>query len=194
MAYTSFMQILGLHNRTAMVAALALLAALAFAVRLGPTLEALQYLALTALLAWASVEDLRSRTIPNPCVIAAVIVRAAYFAILAAWGSFDADKCLYCCASGLGTGVALVIFGLAFERVTGREGIGGGDVKLYAVSGLYLGAGGAALVILVSCVLALVAAFLTRGSQSEKTGLTRTLPFGPAIAAAIILVALVAPC
>lgn len=177
-----------------MVAALALLAALAFAVRFGPTLESLQYVALTALLGWASIEDLRSRTIPNPCVIAAMIVRAAYFVTLMAWGSFDAGKFLYYCASGLGTGVALVLFGLAFERVTGREGIGGGDVKLYAVSGLYLGAGGAALVILASCVLALAAAFLTRGFQNEKTGLSRTLPFGPAIAAAIVLVALVTPC
>lgn len=177
-----------------MAAALALLAALAFVVRFGPTLETLQYVALTALLCWASVEDLRSRTIPNPCVIAAVVVRAAYFVILAAWGSFDAGKCLYCCASGLGTGVALALFGLAFERITGREGMGGGDVKLYAVSGLYLGASGAALVIVASCVLALVAAFLTRSTQNEKPDLARTLPFGPAIAAAIVLVALVAPC
>ena len=191
MAYTALMQISGLHRRTVIVSALAALAALAFVVRFGLTLEALQYMALIAILSWASAEDLRSRTIPNPSIIAAVAVRAAYFAILAMGGSFDAGACLYYCASGLGVGVALVLFGLAFERVTGREGMGGGDVKLYAVSGLYLGAEGAALVILVSCVLALLAAFLTKNSRGGESGLARTLPFGPAITAAFVLIALI---
>lgn len=175
-----------------MVGAFALLAALAFVMRFGPTLEALQYVMLTVLLSWASVEDLRSRTIPNPCVIAAAAVRVAYFAILAVWGSLDSEKCLYCCVSGLGTGVALALFDLVYERITGREGMGGGDVKLYAVSGLYLGLDGAVLVVLVSCVLVLVAAFLTKGSQGQGSALARTLPFGPAIAVAFVSVALFA--
>lgn len=184
------MRVLGLHSRTVVVAVLALLAALAFAVRFGPTIETLQYVLLTALLGWASAEDLLSRTIPNQCVLASVGVRLAYFAVVAVLGSFDAGRCAYYVASGLGIGVALLLFGLVFERITGREGMGGGDVKLYAVAGLYLGIDGAALVILISCAFALLAAFLTKSSHKEGAGLSRTLPFGPAIAAPIVLVAL----
>lgn len=189
MAYTAPMQVLGSHSRTAIVVALAVLAALAFVVRFGPTLETLQYVALTGLLAWASAVDLRSRTIPNPVILAAIALRAVCFAILAAQGSFDPRECLYFCASGVGVGVALALFGFVFERVTGREGMGGGDVKLYAISGLYLGIDGAAFVVLVSCALALLAALVTNGSQDGESGFERTLPFGPAIAAAIVLVA-----
>lgn len=184
------MRVLGLHSRTVVVAVLALLAALAFAVRFGPSFETLQYVVLTALLGWASAEDLRSRTIPNQCVLASIGVRVAYFAVLAALGTFDTGRCVYYVASGLGIGAVLLLFGLVFERITGREGMGGGDVKLYAVAGLYLGVDGAALVIFISCAFALLAAFLTKSSHGKDAGLSRTLPFGPAIAASIVLVAL----
>ena len=188
--YPSRMRVLGAQSRTGAVAALALLAALAFVVRFGFALETLQYVALTVLLGWASAEDLNSRTIPNPCILAAAGVRAAYFALSAALGGFDAAECALCIASGLGVGAALVVFGLAFERATGREGMGGGDVKLYAVAGLFLGIEGAVFVVLISCVLALAAAALTKPSEGGDAGLARALPFGPAIAVAIVLVAL----
>jgi len=190
MAYTASMQHSGLHSRTIVVSALAVLAALVFVVRFGLSVETLQYVALTALLGWASIEDLRSRTIPNECILAMVGNRVVYSALLAMFGRFEAGECVYYFASGLGTGAVLLLFALVFERVTGREGMGGGDVKLYAVAGLYLGVDGAAFVAFLSCMFALAAAVLTKSARGEAEGLARTLPFGPAIAASIILVAL----
>ena len=191
MAYTASMQISELHSRTAVVSACTVLAALAVVVRFGFSTETLQYVALAVLLGWVSVEDLRSRTIPNGCIFAMMAVRIAYFAVLASLGRFDAGECAFFLASGLGTGAVLSLFTLAFERLTGREGMGGGDVKLYAVAGLYLGVDGAAFVLFLSCVFVLVAAVLAKPSEAEEAGFARTLPFGPAIAASIILVALV---
>ena len=176
---------------TVAVAALSILACVGFAVRFGASLEAAQFIALAMLLAKASVEDLRTRTIPNRCVIGALAVRVLYFAVLGAAGRLQVSDVGYFVASGLGTGAVLVAFSLAYERVTGREGMGGGDVKLYAVAGFYLGAWGAAYVIALSCAFALLAGLLAPRGSSEGSRLQRTMPFGPAIAAALASVALI---
>ena len=184
------MQNVGANKHKIAVVTLALLAAVLFCARFGASLETAQYVAMTGLLAWASAKDLETRTIPNRCVLLAVGVRAAYFALLAVFGRFAAGECLYYAASGVGVGIALALFCLAFERVTGREGMGGGDVKLYALAGLFLGVEGAAYVVLLSCVIALVAVLLTRSSHGGQGVFGRSLPFGPAIAVAFVIVAL----
>lgn len=178
------------HTRLLVVVACALLAGAGFAMRFGLSGETLQYLVLTGLLAWASLEDLRSRRIPNPCVAAAATVRLAWLVALVCMGKASVGEIGYYVASGVGVGVALLLFALAFERLTGREGMGGGDVKLYAVAGLYLGVELALVVVLLSCVFALAAAFLTRRSHTGEGGFSRALPFGPAIAVAFVVTAL----
>ena len=105
-------------------------------------------------------------------------------------------------ASGLGIGAAMLVFALVFEYATGREGMGGGDVKLYALAGLYLGVGPAAMVIILSCAIALLMnAFGIIGdrrvgqepSDSRQERLTQTMPFAPAISLAFALVMLALP-
>ena len=75
-------------------------------------------------------------------------------------------------------GGGLFIISLVFDRVTGKEGLGGGDIKLFFAAGLYLGALRGLLCVIVSCLIGLLFA-LTRRNQK--------IPFGPAISIGIIL-------
>ena len=161
---------------------LAFLLALCLIVVYGLTFEAVQLIAILALLAYVSWNDLRTRTVPNRCIVAAVAVRFAYFAGIALIGRLSLGELGYYVASGLGIGVAMLVFALVFEYVTGREGVGGGDF--------------------LSCVFALLMnAFGIIGdrgieqeaSDSHQERLTQAMPFAPAISLAFALVMLALP-
>ena len=60
----------------------------------------------------------------------------------------------------------------------GRDTMGGGDIKLMAVVGLYLGPIGALFALVLACVIGLLFHALRRGEEA------RPFPFGPSIAVA----------
>ncbi len=81
-------------------------------------------------------------------------------------------------------GGGILLLSLLMDRVLGRESLGGGDVKLLAVQGLYLGPAGSLFALMLACVLGLI---LGKGWHAG-TGSGKAFPFGPAIAAAATLV------
>ncbi len=166
----------------------------------GSTIESFQFVGLEAVLAAASISDLQTRTIPTPCIVAGVGIKAVYFAALAYMGMFDVREFALCIASGVGLYVLLFLFALIFENVTGRQGIGGGDLRLYALGGLFFGFEGGLGVVFLSCILALVASSSASkdrpGTAPKQQGeplikLSQTIPFGPAISLACVVVILV---
>ncbi len=75
-------------------------------------------------------------------------------------------------------------FGWAYERLTGRRGLGGGDVKFIAMVGAVLGPYALPVTILVGSVLgSLIGGFwalVTRKGGTPATGVMKTaVPFGP---------------
>jgi leader peptidase (prepilin peptidase)/N-methyltransferase len=75
-------------------------------------------------------------------------------------------------------GGGLLLISLAMDRILGRESMGGGDIKLLAVVGLYLGPIGAMFALVLACVIGLLFHALRRGEGA------RAFPFGPSIAVA----------
>ena len=70
----------------------------------------------------------------------------------------------------------MLALSLLFDRLTGKESLGGGDVKLFFVTGLYMRSAWEVLFFLIlSCVL---------GIAGSVIGRREKIPFGPAIAAA----------
>lgn len=78
------------------------------------------------------------------------------------------------CGTVLGGGMLLL--SMIFDRLTGKESLGGGDIKLFFMTGLYLNSAWEVLFYLImSCVIGLIFAAVWKKKR---------LPFGPAIATA----------
>ncbi len=144
----------------------------------GPTIDLPFHLAFIAALVAVALIDLDFQIIPNELSIGGLVVGLAHAAI--AGGLGDA---LVGAALGSGT---LWGIGALYFAVRKVEGMGGGDVKLAAMLGAFLGWKGILLTIFFSSFVGAVAGVLImrlRGSGGQ----TR-VPFGTFLAPAAILV------
>lgn len=161
------------------------------------------------LLAWASAIDLRERRIPNKLVAAMaalwLAVRVLFAVMVAACsaGAFgsgaqmgDAPSAAFVATMGvspfgltLGDGLvgALVLGGgslavsIAFERLAKRPSMGGGDIKLLTVVGLFLGWERGLWCLFAACLIVLVMQVVSRVREGGKGIVSQTFPFAPAI-------------
>lgn len=146
----------------------------------GCSFVTLEYLMLFAALVAIALIDLDTMEIPDGLLIfgAAVFVAFAYL------HGRGVDDMLARVKDGMfgavvyGGGILLV--SLVMDKVLGRESMGGGDVKLFAVLGLFTGLAKGLLMLLVACVTGIATAFCS-GSRKEA------FPFGPSIAGAAVL-------
>jgi len=147
----------------------------ALVVRFGLRLQTLCYIILMSCFFTASITDLDDFLIPDTTIVAAILGW-----ILFVFTSADVKGTL---VSGLlgGFGVAgfLLVFALIFDRILGKESLGGGDLKMIFVSGLYLGIWVNFLNLILTCVFGLVFAFISSKRDDEMH-----FPLGPAIACA----------
>lgn len=161
------------------------------------------------LLAWASAIDLRERRIPNKLVAAMAVLwlgaRVVLVAVVAACsaGAFGVGAQMWYAASAasvatirvspfgltLGDGLvgALVLGGgslaasIAFEHLAQRPSMGGGDIKLLAVVGLFLGWERGLWCLFAACLVVLVMQMASRFREGGKGIGSQTFPFAPAI-------------
>lgn len=142
--------------------------------RFGCTPETVRDLVVTGCLFVLSLVDLESYEIPDGCLLIG----------LAAWcggvpfieGSLSAA--VQHLLAGLICGGVMLTISLAMDRILGRESLGGGDIKLYALMGVYTGFLGSYFVVLLSCVFGLIFAIVMKllpggkqcgGSQAQPS-------------------------
>ena len=170
------------------------------------------------LLTWASAIDLRERRIPNKLVIAMVALWLAVRVLLAVMvaacsaGAFGVDAQMGNAASaasvaamrvspfGLtlidGLAGALVLGGgslavsLAFEHFAQRPSMGGGDIKLLAVVGLFLGWERGLWCLFAACLVVLAMQVVSRFREGKKGIGSQTFPFAPAILVGVAIASL----
>ena len=128
-----------------------------------------------------SLVDLESFVIPDGCLI---IAAAAWVLALPFTGYSWGEIGLHVLA-GVVFGGGILLVSLLMDRLLKKESLGGGDVKLFGVTGLYLGMVGTLFAMLLSCVVGLLFAVL--GRRKDTGG---QIPFGPSIALASALVLL----
>ena len=75
-------------------------------------------------------------------------------------------------------GAGILLFSLASDRIFGRESLGGADIKLIAVLGLFFGPVRMLLLVILSCVFGLATVVF------KKTGRGEPFPFIPCISVA----------
>ena len=121
-----------------------------------------------------SLVDLETMIIPN----GALIVAAAAWVIYAPFSGLGwAGIGLHVLAAVV-YGVGVLLLSLLMDKILKKESLGGGDVKLFFVMGLYLGLVQSLFAVMLSCVIGLVFALFTRKKEEGR------FPFGPSIAAA----------
>ena len=130
------------------------------------------FLAILFLLTLTDIDDM---TIPDGChVVSALAWAAAAPFLLNSW-----HEALTYLLAGLAYGGGLLAISLVLDRVLGRDSLGGGDIKLFAVVGLYLGFVGTLFALMVACVVGLLLHTLSGRGDGK-----REFPFGPSIALA----------
>ena len=165
--------------------------------------------------AWASAIDLRERRIPNKLVAAMAVLWLAVRVLLAAMaaaccaagfgsGAQIGDAALVASATmmrmipfglTLGDGLvgALVLGGgslvasIAFEHLAKRPSMGGGDVKLLAAVGLFLGWERGLWCLFAACLVVLVMQMASRFREGGRGIGSQTFPFAPAILVGVVI-------
>lgn len=130
-----------------------------------------------------SLVDLESMIIPNGCLIIAVCAWLVSLPLLRPGWRAILNSVI---AAGV-FGGGILLLSLLLDQILKKESLGGGDVKLLAVTGLYLGIVGSLFQIILACFFGLAFAFLQRRRTREAEG---QLPFGPSIAAAAYFILL----
>lgn len=80
--------------------------------------------------------------------------------------------------SAFGVGLLMLLISLVFDRLSGKESLGGGDIKLLFMTGLYMRPGVTLFSLILSCFVGL---FIALGLKKDK------IPFGPSISIAVFL-------
>ena len=124
-----------------------------------------------------SLVDLENYTIPDGCLL---ISAAVWLVALPFMGMSWRESLLHLLA-GVIFGGGLLLLSLLMDRILKRDSLGGGDIKLYFVVGLYLGIAATLFSLLLACVLGLLFAFLRKRFGKAEN---EQIPFGPSIAAA----------
>ncbi|OGQ36082.1 MAG: hypothetical protein A3F16_04420 [Deltaproteobacteria bacterium RIFCSPHIGHO2_12_FULL_43_9] len=145
-------------------------------VKFGWGIEALLYYLFLWGLLIIIIIDVRHMIIPNaltfPGIIIGLLGAATQVLPVSFWQSF---------IGALVGGGLLWVVGYLYYKVTGRMGLGGGDIKLMAVNGAFLGVDLTILTLFISSLLgAIVGVYLI---LIRKKSSKYAIPFGPYIAA-----------
>ena len=167
---------------------------------------ALIYVVFAALLVGAAVIDLRTLRIPNALVASAallwmawrlglalggVLIGTDFVTALLAPAPFKGVSLSDGIVGSVALGGGLLLITTLYEAVTKKRAMGGGDIKLLAVVGLFLGLERGVICLLVACVACVATALILPRTRwggkdlAEREGLypiMRELPFGPSIA------------
>ena len=139
-----------------------------------------------------SLVDIYIQEIPDSCHLIAIGMRLIYYFV---FEGFQLDSFVYLVASGFSVALPLLLLTLLMEKIMEKEAMGGGDIKLIFVTGLYLGWESNLLMILVACMVGIVVGLAqgqgrtTEDASEESEGEMEGnyFPFGPAIAIATVV-------
>ncbi len=154
---------------------------LATFLRFGFTFVTLEYLILFSVLLAVSLIDYDTMEIPDGLTVSGAVLFAVMLYPHGGAASRVQDGLLGAAIYGGGT----LVLSLLMDMVLKKETLGGGDIKLFAMLGLFTGPVGGLLMLLLACIIGLVCSF------SMRKGDKKEFPFGPSIAIATVITLLV---
>ena len=145
------------------------------------SLQALGALALACVLLAGAFAELEGYIIPDRFVLVGIGLRVVWF-FFEDWRRALPDALL----GGFAVGGGLLAFVLLYEKLRKIEAMGGGDLKLLFVTGLWLGWAKNLLCLLLACVLGVGFGLATQKRRAQQEN-AKILPWGPSICAAGII-------
>lgn len=159
------------------------LLAAGIALRLGPTIDAVAWFFFAATLVALTYIDLDHQLLPDRLTLPGIAAGLIFAALSPPAIRLEAVRDS---AVGILAGGGILWFvAWAYHAATGREGMGGGDVKLLAMIGAFLGWRGVLLSLLLASFLGSavgVALMVRRGADAKLA-----IPFGPFLAAGALV-------
>lgn len=137
------------------------------------SLKTLIYLVLFSCLFALSLIDLKVYEIPDICIVIPIIGWVILNIFEKRWVSG--------LIGGLTIAGAILLIALIMDKILNRESLGGGDIKLLFVTGLYLGFVGNLFNLVLACLFGLLFVLIRKKDL---------IPFGPSIALACIVMLL----
>lgn len=142
--------------------------------RLGVSWELVEFLIWAGILLWVSFRDLEDYIVPDGLIIAGIVLRVIFVLLSGNIGKLALQSVI----GGLSISVPLLLTVFIMEKILKREAMGGGDIKLVFMMGLYFKWTVNLAAFLFGCILGLLTAFaLPKLKNAEKQ-----LPFAPALA------------
>lgn len=131
-----------------------------------------RYLVLACILLGLSLVDLDSYEIPDGFIIAGILW---WMVTMPFMETSVTDQLKTGLIGGFAIGGGILLFSLLMDQILKRESMGGGDIKLFFMLGLYMGPALSLFNLIVSCFVGILLTVLLK---------KREIPFGPAIAGA----------
>ena len=139
--------------------------------------QALEGLLWASLLLACSFTDLEGYIIPDGFIVGMIALRLLFIAL----GGNFIPELWTALLGGFSVSAGLLLVVTLYEKISGKEAMGGGDIKLLFATGLYLGWQRNFLCLILSCFVGIVFAAISQRKSGEEG---KAFPFGPSIAAA----------
>lgn len=152
--------------------------------RYGIQPELAMWLVLGCICLLLALIDWNIQIIPDKLLILAVVNRLVFLLVLKQpLGETLISMAIGACS----VSVPLLLLVLVADRIMGKETMGGGDIKLLFVLGLYMDWMQMCLLLLTACLLGILTGILMKLSSRQKSE-DRAVPFGPPLIGAWYLV------
>lgn len=151
--------------------------------RFDVSVELLQWLTLACILLLLSLIDFESFIIPDQLLITALILYVPFQLIMGINSIFG--FVIHALAGGLAVSLPLLLLVLLADRILGKETMGGGDIKLFFVLGVYFGPLQTLLILFISCLVGITGQLIL-----NRVTAGQPFPFGPSISVASWIVML----
>jgi leader peptidase (prepilin peptidase)/N-methyltransferase len=151
----------------------------------GFTPGTIELLLLGVLLLWISICDAETMEIPNAAILAGIAVRLVFILL----SGEILRTFLTSLLGGVSVSVPVLLLVLAYEKIKKVEAMGGGDIKLLFMAGLYFSWQLNLMAVIFACIIGIAAALIL--NHGKEDGAHRPFPFGPAIAAGVWTAAVV---
>ncbi len=135
------------------------------------------------ILLWVSIIDIRKHIIPDKVLLFAIGARVIYFLC---HEGLNWKRLSLLCLDGLVVSIPLLVIILVFEHLLKKELMGGGDIKLLFVTGLFLGWEKNLWTLLWACIIGIGVGLLWVRNGKRNTE-DSYFPFGPSIAIGAVI-------